>query len=840
MKRRVMNKWLLVPCLALLGLSAGRQVQAEFLYDPPGTMFNGLYWPTLNYNEVYRYSAWDVFSAPHTAPNYPDIYADFGGDRSDSPYVYPVQRSESGIGDPDLDVYYNPEDPYAYWDVRNPTITQSATSAFIIGVETQGAGNIYTYSEKTSYVLRDQPILESDPSHPIGNTLQTVVFQFQTDGSNVDFSSIELVYKDSHGNEFSLSAPEGEYLREYRGSSGGHWSSQGGYSNRIAIQWDLSDIEYFQNPANTAYEIRWASSSSSMSFQKVDLVTSAWYQAGIPLSATWTKGNGLWSGGGNWDLHKNGFGEANEGLQGPQDNGNVRFRNTQAAEVTLDEDGIVGELIFENSPDVTLNSINGRKLTTNTGITTGSSATGTYTLNTDLVLGALNFFEINGGTVVLNGVLSGDYGVVKGGAGTLELNGDNVFSGYLGIQGGTVRVTGTNTYTGATSLVRGDLIIEGDALVSGGTLGTPTVNFEVDNSILRIGADESLYTYVTGGEVWQANLMVDGNYRIDREVQLAPGDNGKRLGAIHASGEGAEFSGTIRFTGNAADTDNPNPDHAAGNVSLTATAADDKLIFSGAMIGGATGKTLTLDGEGTVIFRGVSKQYHHGTALNSGTLLIEENSGYTGNGDLIVNAGAILRVNGVLEGSGSLTLNGGQLAGSGTISREYAIGAGSILAPGNSVGHLETGAATWLSGGVYEWEIADAGGTAGSGWDLLTLSGDLDLSSLTPGGFEIRITSLDALGNAGPASGFDSSAPGNWLIASVEGGDVLGFDATLFTITTDDFLNPFGGAFAITASEDALFLTYSAIPEPGTWALLVTGAVLLAGRWHGRRKAGIS
>ena len=61
-------------------------------------------------------------------------------------------------------------------------------------------------------------------------------------------------------------------------------------------------------------------------------------------------------------------------------------------------------------------------------------------------------------------------------------------------------------------------------------------------------------------------------------------------------------------------------------------------------------------------------------------------------------------------------------------------------------GHLEDSIGTltmhdhaWQNGGRFELEIASVSGTPGTNWDLLTLTGTLDLGALSPGGFEIDV-----------------------------------------------------------------------------------------------------
>lgn len=810
--------------LVLLLLAGVRPLYAEFLFAPADPSPNGFMTPSLNYGSmVYEYSAWDIFYSPYSLPNFPDKFAPYGGHWNGSGYA-PETPSQANAN-PDAhkpgggfsgNPNYNPDNPLAFWDTRNPTLTQSATSAFIIGPDI--SGNIYTFSEKTSYVLEN---------HPDYDQLGSVIFQFQTDGSTVDFSSIKLVYSDGF-NTIEIAAADAEYLREYHVTGGGHWSADAGYANRVALQWDMSGItDAFGNPI-TSYQIVWQSESSSMSFQKADLVTSDTYEAGIPISAAWVGGDGAWSEASHWSLNPN------SGLTLPQANGNIKFQNTGAAVVALDGNQSLGEMIFQSPGDVTINSVAGAAFTANTGVTTTADATGTYTVNADYHLGALNFFEINAGTVEMNGVISGGYGLVKKGAGTLVLGNNNSFGGFLGIQNGTVRVEGNNSYTGSTNVVNGSLIVAADA---GGTgaLGNSA-------AAINLGADAGLYQY-TAQPGWQAALWIDGDHNISRDITLAAGDIGKQLGAFNTVA-GAVYSGTISLTSSSA-----NPDaleSAAGNVRITAQNTSDRIVFSGAMTGGNTSKSVTLDGQGTVVYSGVNKTYANATNVASGTLVIQSGTSYTGNGSVTVGEGAKLQIDGGLGGSGNLTVNKGRLevngtlggtgtldldegslSGSGTITRAIVAVAGAVLSPGNSPGEMNTGAQTWGGGAAYVWEIGSLTGGTGIGWDHFNISGSLDITATEGGEFVLRITSLDALNAAGMLAGFDPDSNYSWIIATASGG-ITGFAPDAFELDTTDFLNSLNGSFSLDLGLGGheLLLQYTAIPEPSTYGLFIMGGAL--------------
>ena len=165
------------------------------------------------------------------------------------------------------------------------------------------------------------------------------------------------------------------------------------------------------------------------------------------------------------------------------------------------------------------------------------------------------------------------------------------------------------------------------------------------------------------------------------------------------------------------------------------------------------------------------------------------------------------------------------------------IGLDGVISPGNSPGTATTGSQTWRDGGSYLWEINDSDGSKGltgggtNGWDWLDINGDLNLGSLSAGGFTIDIDSLNSSDLAGTADGFDYSglAYGDaygttFIIATAD--TITGFDASLFTFDDSDFIN---GKLEWNISESGTDLVLSAVfvPEPSSTALLGLGGLAL-------------
>ena len=241
---------------------------------------------------------------------------------------------------------------------------------------------------------------------------------------------------------------------------------------------------------------------------------------------------------------------------------------------------------------------------------------------------------------------------------------------------------------------------------------------------------------------------------------------------------------------------------------------------------GGTG-SLTKTGPNTTNLSGANT-YSGSTTVSGGILSLASGFSHTGGGDYIVEGGTLKIANGVNVGSA------------------MTIGLGGVISPGNSPGTAITGSQTWNDGGSYIWEInasdIDGGGTKGTdpGWDWLSITGALDLTNLSAGGFTIDIDSLTASNLAGDAVGFDTWTKGNpgdvdysFIIASASGG-ITDFSADKFSFDSSGFTNGPSWDWQIKLSGTDLVLEAYAVPEPSSTALLGLGGLMLALR---RRRA---
>lgn len=396
-----------------------------------------------------------------------------------------------------------------------------------------------------------------------------------------------------------------------------------------------------------------------------------------------------------------------------------------------------------------------------------------------------------------------------------SISGDNTFAGNIEISsagitrfgtqdGADLTLTGSITrgagVTGVTVLFRPG--ISGDWVTvsgSGSNWDSETLIFLTSGNTaaggVRLGANDALSTIAT--------LRAGGNTTGSGNTLDLNGFN-QTIGGLFNS------NGTLHITNNAAST----------NSVLTLNTAADWSTDS------ITNKTTIEDGLGQVslVKTGSFTQTLVGTHTYTGQTTVS-------NGKLVINGN-------ISTSSLVSVASGATLAGSGTVGNTLING---TLAPGNSPGALTVDAGTMQlgAGGNLNWQVYDATGVAGTGYDSVNLinGATLDLSllgALTP--FNINLWSLSGISPDanGDAINFDNTLSYSWtLFASNQA--ITGFDAGYFNILTASnngaggFSNALaGGYFSVSLgdSDTDLVLHYTPVPEPR--AVLIGSLGLLA------------
>jgi len=500
---------------------------------------------------------------------------------------------------------------------------------------------------------------------------------------------------------------------------------------------------------------------------------------------------------------------------------------------------------------------------------------GQLTLATNNALGATRAVVVNGGTLAIstfdntvgavtltNGTIAGTTGVLTGTSYAVE---SGTISARLGGGGaltksgsGTVTLSGSNSYSGNT------------VIASAGVLKLQSTNSFSKNSSL-LGAS-------SGASTGTLDLNAEGNYVANSFGTALTG--GFNMNFTNSSGSAA----TLTFT-NAENYLTIAANNSAGraltnlssrlainfdgNIEIGSTSLNDKAIefagpgsfrVDGAVKNSGTAvRGLLKTGGGTLTLAGTNNNYNGATAVDGGTLLLTNSATLTGSTALTVStsntvssssatrtaaatlnlaSGSTLLSNSIttVYSGGNLIVNGtagsvvvetnGLVGGSGNVG-SVNLKRGAVLNPGNSPGLLTASEAIWAAGSTYNWEINDADGTAGTNWDLFSVTGALDLSALNSSAkMNLVLNSLSLVN-------FSTSSPDSWVIA--QAGSFIGTGLAnntnvtdLFNINATAFNNgdlPNGG-FKIEVGTDAnnlRTLNLMAIPEPSTGSMLGLG-----------------
>ena len=219
-----------------------------------------------------------------------------------------------------------------------------------------------------------------------------------------------------------------------------------------------------------------------------------------------------------------------------------------------------------------------------------------------------------------------------------------------------------------------------------------------------------------------------------------------------------------------------------------------------------------------------SNDYSNGTYLNQGTLVAGSSSAL-GTGTGYFNGGKLNIASGVILTNPLDLTNGGTLSGNGTIGSAITAGTGVIIAPGNSPGNLTFSAGLTLAdGGTINFQVQNANGPAGTGYDLITVSGgvlNLTASSHT---LLFNLSFINSDGLDGTPSNFNPTNSYSWMFATSNSA-ITGFDPNQFQLATSGTSSTVTGTFTFSESGDqhSLYINFSPVPEPSTYALLTLG-----------------
>jgi autotransporter-associated beta strand protein len=431
--------------------------------------------------------------------------------------------------------------------------------------------------------------------------------------------------------------------------------------------------------------------------------------------------------------------------------------------------------------------IGGDRINNTTGITPGSGylGGGNYTNTISLATGTILNYA-SSANQILGGAISGTGAILKEGAGTLTLSGDNTMSFVLPGAGAPALTTGVAIRAGTLSVGSLNSVVGGTTTSN---LGAPTT---VAAGTIAIGAAgvAGTLSYTGTGEI------------TDRVINLAGTTGGA---VIDQSGA----SGVLRFTSALTAT-------GAGLKTLTLQGSNDGTgEIAGAIVNnsGTNRTSVSKQGTGTWVLSGTNT-YTGTTTVGGGKLLINGNSS-TANGNVSVTAGT--------------------LGGTGITGGAVSVAGAATLAPGASIESFTTGAVTMADTSIFVYEVAD---NTSTGADLLAVGGALSLTNVT---LSLDPATLAALGGGGWALGnkltlisyVDAGAGLTAGFASYNDNTAYSFGANQWFFDYNDTTS--GGNFAAdaTAASQNYFVTMTVIPEPSTALLGGLGLFALLRRRRG-------
>jgi autotransporter-associated beta strand protein len=468
------------------------------------------------------------------------------------------------------------------------------------------------------------------------------------------------------------------------------------------------------------------------------------------------------------------------------------------------------------------------------------------------------------GTLGFAGSGSGTFSLVKTGAGTLTLTGVNTWAASTGVS--------------SLTLTQGILKLDGSISGAGLALKTSGGSFVYDNTTstgvksqsfasLALGAGDSTIQSTVGGasnstltftsvavpavsSKATVNFVTSGGINgVSNSIVLSGVSGGVTSGFLSQSMffNGADYayldpSGFVRAV--VYDTDagfvNAGPSLIGGkNNQMSSTIATQgavtvntlkfsgtspvdlgltgNLILTNSGILRSGGGSTTISGTGTITGASSSSLVirtdsaadnltissvitgNNGVVKSgAGTLILSGSNAYTGT--TTVNAGTLL-VNGSLNISSAVTVGAsGVLGGTGKINGTLALASGGFIAPGviGASGTLTGTSFTWNGGGTLNFDLG-----SGTTSDLLNLSGAF------------------TKGTAGTFA-FDFNDLGGVVASTTY--TLVDFGSSNFSLS-DFTASGLSGTFTLNGNN--LQFTTSAVPEPGTWALLFLGAGVL-------------
>lgn len=451
--------------------------------------------------------------------------------------------------------------------------------------------------------------------------------------------------------------------------------------------------------------------------------------------------------------------------------------------------GRASNLTIRNSSTTTngvlqLNSVGGVLL---------SNATALTLAFTDGTSQAMGLGLAASGDIYVNGTQQGVGGIISISSVMSDVGGSRSINK---IGGGTLYLRATNTYSGNTTNVEGSLQVDAT-----GTFGNGSGTLYLKGGDIVCAADRSGGAALANPVVMSANCFVINNAGTAGTSRTIP-----------FSGAWSGSVGTLTIANNTAALNNTFQMRMSGSFNFgrdivigSATSGSFALLQ---LYNSATNGDQTFSGNISSAFNAGSGSVWRSGAAGSplGVTTFTGNNTYDGGTRISYGSLYANNTSGSALGSGTVSVtNSGILGGNGTIVAPVTVSLAGTVTPGataSNVANLNISDLTLGENGFYVVQVTNAAGTAGVGYDKITVSGTWTDAATSTNPFTIK---LDSLGSA-PANWVSGTAR-DWTI--IDGGAASGFDVSHFAIDTTSFLGTIQGVFSLSVISGDLHLTYT-------------------------------
>jgi hypothetical protein len=290
-----------------------------------------------------------------------------------------------------------------------------------------------------------------------------------------------------------------------------------------------------------------------------------------------------------------------------------------------------------------------------------------------------------------------------------------------------------------------------------------------------------------------------------------------------------------------------NTEDLSGRIHLNADAtatfdipSTNPVVFAKSFNGGAaTTASLIKLGTGTLEL-GAANNFSGGLTVSAGTVKATA-AGAVGSGTITISSNATLVVNAILANKINVS-SGGTLAGNGQGTNDVdgtTIEEDGILSPNaDNIGTLSFNKLTLNGGAHVKWQLGDATGVAGTGYDTLVVSViNLNNAISTKKKIVVDVTSTGSFLNFDKTklNKFEFAKLTTALSNGVNVTDLFSIDASQFEIDNNLINDHLVWSMQLSADRDVMYVT-TMIPEPSTYGLGLSALALAVVAVRRRKK----